>query len=117
MSWRKRARCQGMNTSIFFVDNISEEMGLDPNAFPALIDRELKRRLGLAKEACNGCYVRTECLVDALRIPTGQDVDGYRAHTLPDDRRRIRKAGRTGKPTGCSTVYQLTIFFRQQFVK
>jgi hypothetical protein len=39
---------------------------------------------------CASCPVRGECLADALTIPPGEDISGFRAGTTATDRHKIR---------------------------
>ncbi len=67
-SWRAKAACRDLDTSLFFPDN-------DADAAPAL-------------EVCASCPVRRACLEFAL---TTRQHDGVWGGTTETERKRIRR--------------------------
>jgi len=67
--WREVANCKGMPVEMFYNDygNVSKPV----------------------KDACEGCSVVNECLVDALKVPREADF-GYRAGMSRLQRRHLR---------------------------
>ena len=68
MSWRDQAKCRGMALEIFFVGS--------------RVDQE--RMIPAAKEACDSCPVRSECLDEAI---LAKDFNGVRGGLLGRERR------------------------------
>lgn len=76
MTWRQRAACRGMDTSLFYAargDNVS---------------------VRLAKDVCDTCTVAASCLDEALGGGVWGDV-GVWGGTTPKERRRIRSTSRS----------------------
>jgi WhiB family redox-sensing transcriptional regulator len=71
--WKWDAACQGMGPEIFYLEQ--GEKG------------ENTRRLQAARQVCNGCLVRRECLQYALDNYIGT---GIWAGTTPNQRKRLR---------------------------
>jgi WhiB family redox-sensing transcriptional regulator len=71
--WRDRARCRGLDLSLFFPEN---EEGADAES---------------AKEVCAACPVREECLQDAM---AAKEAYGVWGGTTPRDRRRMLRRSR-----------------------
>ncbi|MDQ6927100.1 MAG: WhiB family transcriptional regulator [Actinomycetota bacterium] len=72
-NWRQQASCQTTDADLFF------PIG---NGGPAI------DQIAAAKEVCNACPVRVECLSFALR--TNQEA-GIWGGTSEDERRKLRK--------------------------
>lgn len=50
--------------------------------------------IAFAKSACEFCSVATECLLDALALPTSKDQAGVRGGTTAEERKAMRKRKR-----------------------
>lgn len=78
--WMKRSRCKNIgDPEIFFRERASVVNGTD-----AVRGHSVK----VAKEFCNGCPVKVECLLYALE---NDEEFGIWGGATPDERRRIRK--------------------------
>ncbi|MBA3723745.1 MAG: WhiB family transcriptional regulator [Candidatus Levybacteria bacterium] len=81
--WQLRARCRGMDSSVFYSPD--GERGTDKQ------DRETQ-----AKKICNPCPVKTECLVFAFEH---EELYGVWGGMTEDERRNLLKSGNKKLPT------------------
>lgn len=75
MTWRQRAACRGMDTSLFYAE------------------RGDLVSIRLAKDVCDTCAVEAECLDVALGSLVHSDI-GVWGGTTPKERRQIRAVSR-----------------------
>lgn len=88
--WREEAACAGMG-DLFFPEDISETRGRPRKYYHRELP-ESQRLINRAKQICEHCPVRRQCLAEGL-AQTGANVWGIWGGLTANERRQLQKIG------------------------